>query len=186
MERESIWMFRQVRQPLAGVSAKTAPATAPAVFFEEREDRQTVDIYRAVLRRLCGSQRPQTGKFIKPLMFILYSETGPSAHPDDRQEGGLPLSEAVRRGIVRGSGDLPLRIMWVEDIYGVGRDPQGEYVPSDGAVVRFHTVRREHAGLALVDGCIHRQGMSPLQFEYVVEKKSGFWMVRSSYHRWIC
>jgi hypothetical protein len=185
MERGSVWMFRGVRQPFAAVSTEIASAAPPAVLSEEEEDRQTADIFRAVLRRLCAPQRPQTGKFIKPVMFILYSEAGPSEVGGARHETHSAISETVRRGIGRRSCNLPLRIVWVEDTYGVGGDPQGEYVPSDGAVVRFRSVRRENAGLALVDGSIHHQGMPPLQFEYTVEKKSGFWMVRSSYHRWV-
>ncbi len=186
METESIGLFRQVSQPSPLVSAMLTRTSPPVVLSEKREDRQTIDIYRSVLRRLCGSQRVSSGKFIKPLMFILYSEVDTSADPDVRRAGSPVLSEEIRRGITRGSSDLPLRIVWVEDFYGVGRDPEGEYVPSGGAVVRFTGLRHDKADIALIDGSIHRWGVSPLGFEYVVEKKSGFWLVRSSYHKWIC
>ncbi len=95
------------------------------------------------------------------------------------------FSEIIRRGVSRGSRDLSLQIVWVEDCYGVGSDPDGEYVPDGGAVVRFTGLRREGADLALVEGNIHQMGSEPRGFEYVVEKKNGFWMVRSSYHQWI-
>jgi hypothetical protein len=37
----------------------------------------------------------------------------------------------------------------------------------------------------VVDGSIHPRGSEPRGFDYVVEKKNGFWMVRSSYRQWI-
>lgn len=186
MERESVWMFRQIGQPGEMVSSMRTRTAAPAVICEQREDRQTIDIYRAVLRRLCGSQRVAGGKFVKPHMFILYSEIDVPADSDTRPAGRPVLSESIRRGITRGSGDLPLRIVWVEDFYGVGGDPDGEYIPSEGAVVRFTSIRHDKEDIALIEGSIHRWGLSPLGFEYIVEKKSGFWLVRSSYHKWIC
>jgi hypothetical protein len=121
----------------------------------------------------------------KPFLFILYSEIGVLDDPDLRQGSHLGFSEVIRHGVSRGSRDLTLQIVWVEDCYGVGCDPDGEYVPDGGAVVRFTSIRREGADLALVSGNIHQTGSEPRGFEYVVEKKNGFWMVRSSYHQWI-
>jgi hypothetical protein len=185
MENESIWTFGLSRQKYAAVPSFIPRSAFPADSAGIQEDRQTIEIYRAVLRRLCGSQRVARGKFVKPLFFILYSEADSLADPDSRSDGSPALSETVRRGITRGVGDLLLRIVWVEDIYGVGRDPDGEYIPCGGAVVRFHNIRHDKTDFALIDGSIHRWGMSALGFEYVVEKKSGFWMVRSSYQKWI-
>ncbi|MBN1440235.1 MAG: hypothetical protein JW929_12580 [Anaerolineales bacterium] len=78
-----------------------------------------------------------------------------------------------------------MRIVWVEDAYRVGDDPRGEYVPGGGAVARLRVLRRDGADLAFVEGNIHAWGMPPLWFEYLVQKKAGFWMVKSCYHRWM-
>jgi hypothetical protein len=178
MENEWITMFRQVRQPNAPVASiynRLAPSTAVS---EKYEDRQTIEIFRAILRKLFGLDCESGSGSEKPFLFILYSEGDSSA-------AHLGFPEIIRRGVTRGSRDLPLQIVWVEDCYGVGGDPDGEYVPDGGAVVRFTSIRREGADLALVGGNIHQTGSEPRGFEYVVEKKNGFWMVRSSYHQWI-
>lgn len=182
MESEWICMFRQIRQPYVPVPSmldRTAPA---AVVPETCEDRQTIEIYRAVLRRLFGSDGFYRGEEVKPLLFILYAE---SADPEALQTGSPVFSDTVRQGITRGSRDLPVRIVWVEDIYGVGGDAENGYLPSEGAAVKFSAIRREKADRAFVNGTIHSWGRPPRSFEYVVEKKNGFWIIRSSYHQWI-
>jgi hypothetical protein len=177
MENEWITMFRQVRQPNAPFVNRLA---APAVLNEKYEDRQTIEIFRAVLRKLFGLDYPSGLESQKPFLFILYEGGFPGG-----KASHLGFSEIIRRGISRGSRDLSLQIVWVEDCYGVGGDPDGEYVPDGGAVVRFTGIRREGADLARIEGNIHQMGPDPRGFEYVVEKKNGFWMVRSSYHQWI-
>jgi hypothetical protein len=185
MENEWITIFRQVRQPNPPVAPMLNRLMAPAVSAEKYEDRQTIEIFRAVLRKLFGLEYASGSESHKPFLFILYSETGAPDDPDRRLRGHVGFPEIIRRGVTRGSRDLSLQIVWVEDCYGVGGDPDGEYVPEGGAVVRFTDIRREGADLALVCGNIHRMGTEPCGFEYVVEKKNGFWMVRSSYHQWI-
>ncbi len=180
MENEWITLFRQIRQPVRMNPAAVRMANSAAA-PEKYEDRQSIEMFRAVLRKLFGLNYGAGSASQKPFLFILYSEAGAEAPA----EGCPRLSETIRRGVTRGSADLPLQIVWVEDCYGVGGDPDGEYVPSDGAVVRFTSVRREGADLALIDGNIHLAGAEPRGFEYVVEKKNGFWIVRSSYHQWI-
>jgi hypothetical protein len=185
MENEWITMFRQVSQPnppVATIVNRLAPAT---VLPEKYEDRQTIEIFRAVLRKLFGLECESGVESEKPFLFILYSETGAPIGADPGRTGYPGFSEVIRRGVTRGSRGLPLQIVWVEDLYGVGGDPDGEYVPDEGAVIRFTGIRGDGADLALVSGNIHRMGSEPRGFEYVVEKKNGFWMVRSSYHQWI-
>ncbi|MGB7537488.1 MAG: hypothetical protein WBM17_03010 [Anaerolineales bacterium] len=178
MESEWIAMFRQVRQPNPPVASVFNRYATSTVASEKYEDRQTIEIFRAVLRKLFGLDYESGSPSDKPFLFILYSEGDSSAD-------NLHFPEVVRHGVTRGSRDLPLQIVWVEDCYGVGGDPDGEYVPDGGAVVRFTGIRREGADLARISGNIHRMGSEPRGFEYVVEKKNGFWMVRSSYHQWI-
>ncbi len=181
MENEWITMFRQVRQPNAPVAPFVNRLAAPAVSNEKYEDRQTIEIFRAVLRKLFGLEYASGAESQKPFLFILYSEAGIPGG----KASHLGFSDIIRRGVSRGSRDLSLQIVWVEDCYGVGGDPDGEYVPDGGAVVRFTGIRREGADLAMVEGNIHQMGSEPRGFEHVVEKKNGFWMVRSSYHQWI-
>ena len=185
MESEWVWMFRQIGQPYAPVSSMQNRIASPAVPSEDCAERQTIDIYRTVLRRLFGLHHASRGGTVKPFLFILYSETDTPDDPESRKAGGPVLTETIRRGISGGMGDLPMQIVWIEDIYNVGRDPDGEYVPDEGAVVRFNGIRYDKSDIAQADGSIHRWGLSPCGFEYVVEKKGGFWLVRSSYHKWI-
>jgi hypothetical protein len=181
MENEWITIFRQVRQPNPPVAPMLNRLVASTGTAEKYEDRQTIEIFRVVLRKLFGLEYASGSESHKPFLFILYSETGAPGDPGSH----LGFSEVIRHGVSRGSRDLSLQVVWVEDCYGVGCDPGGEYVPDGGAVVRFTSIRREDADLALVGGNIHRMGSEPRGFEYVVEKKNGFWMVRSSYHQWI-
>jgi hypothetical protein len=182
MENEWITLFRQVRQINPPAAPMMSRLVRPAVSPEKYEDRRTIEIYRAVLRKLFGMQSDPAAESRNPFLFVLYSDGRPSDLADQDHPA---LSKTVRRGVTRGSADLRLRIVWVEDCYGVGGDPEGEYVPSGGAVLRFTGIRREGADIAVVDGNIHPSGSEPRRFEYVVEKKNGFWMVRSSYHQWI-
>jgi hypothetical protein len=185
MENEWITMFRQVRQPNLQVVSAISRLAPPIDLPEKLEDRQTIEIFRAVLRKLFGLQYGADPELQKPFLFIMYSETGGSTEAAFRHGGQPDFHEVIRRGVTRGSGDLPLKIVWIEDCYGVGGDPNGEYVPIDGAVVRFTGLRREGAGIAAVDGNIHLAGSEPRGFEYIVEKKNGFWIVKSSYHQWL-
>ncbi|MBN2084940.1 MAG: hypothetical protein JW748_06910 [Anaerolineales bacterium] len=185
MENEWITMFRQVRQPNPPAASMMDRSALSAVSPEKYQGRQTIEIFRAVLRKLFGMERESGAESEKPFLFILYSETGATIGADLGRTGYLGFSEVVRRGVTRGSKDLPLQIVWIEDVYGVGGDPDGEYVPDGGAVIRFSGIRRDGAALVLVSGNIHRMGSEPRGFEYVVEKKNGFWMVKSSYHLWI-
>jgi hypothetical protein len=185
MENEWITMFRQVRLPNPPVASMVNRLAPSAVAPEKYEDRQTIEIFRAVLRKLFGMEYASGSESHKPFLFILYSETDAPDDPDFSRAGHPGFSEVIRRGVIRGSRELSLQIVWVEDCYGVGCDPEGEYVPDGGAVIRFTGIRRDGADLALVSGNIHRMGSEPRGFEYVVEKKNGFWMVRSSYHQWI-
>jgi hypothetical protein len=185
MESEWICMFRRIRQPYAPVPSRISRDQSSAAAIEKCEDRQTTEIYRVVLRRLFGSESFFDGESVKPLLFILYTEADESADADDRRNGAPFFPEVIRRGISRGSRNLPVRIVWVEDAYDVGGSAGEGYVPSEGAAVTFTGVRRDGDDLAFVNGSIHSWGRSPRSFEYVVEKKNGFWMVRSSYHQWI-
>jgi hypothetical protein len=185
MENEWITFFRQVRQPHPPVAPIFNRLAATTVTAENNEDRQTIEIFRAVLRKLFGLVYASGSGMHKPFLFILYSETGALDDPDKRLRGHLGFSEIIRKGVSRGSKDLSLQIVWVEDCYGVGGNPDGEYVPEGGAVVRFTSIRRDDPDLTLVSGNIHRMGSEPRGFADVVERKHGFWMVRSSYHQWI-
>jgi hypothetical protein len=180
MNNESIWMFGQLGQLQTGMVEQKANPVACTAQSAEQSERQTIDIYRAILRRLFGLHCLSGNGPFKPFMFILYSER--LAHSAETPV----FTEKIRRGITNGSGDLPVRIVWVEDVYGVGRGAEGEYIPDEGAVVQFDDLRRENAGLALVRGRIRRDGMEPRGFEYTIEKKGGFWLVKSSYLRWNC
>ena len=182
MESEWIFMFRQIRQPHVPVLSMFDRTASEAVAPEKCEDRKTIEIYRAVIRRLFGSAEFSVEGPARPLLFILYADSG---DPEILHTGTPVFSETVRRGIIRGSGDLPVRIVWVEDTYGVGGDAENGYVPSKGAAVKFSAIRCEKADMAFVNGTIHSWDRPPRGFEYVVEKNNGSWMVRSSYHQWI-
>jgi hypothetical protein len=84
----------------------------PAVSPEKYEDRRAIEIYRAVLRKLFGMQSDPPAESRKPFLFVLYSDNRPSDPAD--QDHPAP-SETVRLGVTRGSADLRLRIVWVED-----------------------------------------------------------------------
>jgi hypothetical protein len=175
MNNESIWALGTFGRTATNL-AEQAEATPQAEYAAEQAERQTIDIYRAVLRRLFGLHCLSGTGPLKPFLFILYSEARSSNRP--------AFSERERRGISAGSLDLPVRIVWVEDVYGVSGDPAGEYVPSDGAVVQFDGCRRESGDFVQVRGRIRRAGKEPRNFEYSVEKKQGFWLVKSSYIQW--
>lgn len=185
MENEWITMFRRMHQSRPFAVPSLNRLASPVILPEKVEDRQTIEIFRAVLRKLFGLGYDADPELQKPFLFILYSRTGASAETDCRREGQPDFNEIIRRGVTRGSKDFPLQIVWIEDCYGVGGDPNGEYVPSGGAVIRFTGIRRDGADIAVVDGNIHLAGSEPRGFEHIVEKRSGFWMVRSSYHQWI-
>jgi hypothetical protein len=180
MESEWIMMFRQIRQPY-GAGCSTVPCVDPLVLPREKcEDRQLVDLYRAVLRTLFGVQCISGRKLPKPFLFILYSETDSAGDSNTRFAGHPMLAEYIRRAITRGSDNLPMRIVWIEENNGVGRGPEGEFIPSGGAVLRFTGIRQEKTDITLVKGIIHRWGMEPHEFEFEVEKRGGFSMVRNS------
>ncbi len=178
MESEWITMFRQIRQPdITGFSITTR--VDPLVLPEEKcEDRCVVDIYRAVLRALIGVQSISGRKFPKPFLFILYSGTDSVADPNTRSTGQPMLTDFIRRAITRGSDNLPMRIVWIEASHNTGRDPEREFVPSGGAVLRFTDIRHKQNGITLVEGIIHRWGMEPREFALEVEKRGGFSMVK--------
>ncbi len=181
MENEWIMMFRQMAQPYSdanSTASRIQPVTLPR---EECEDRQLVDIYRAVLRALFGVQCISGRKLPKPFLFIQYSEADTAGDSKTRCAGHPMLAEHVRGAITRGSDNLPLRIMWIESDSGAGRDPKGEFIPSGGAVVRFTGIRNEKTDITLVEGTIHQWGMEPRGFELEVEKRGGFSIVRNAH-----
>jgi hypothetical protein len=186
MEREMPWMLGRTLSIFGNVSSIPARIPAPAVFPDPRDERRNVDICRSVLRRMFAAHRAICGESTRSVFFILHSGPYAPSDSDLRTAGRQILSDPVRQAISRGLSDLPMRIVWVDDCYGVGGNPDGEYIPDGGAVVRFRGIRYDAAGLAFVEGSIHRWGLSPLGFEYVVEKKAGFWTVKSSYHKWMC
>jgi len=169
MESEWITMFRQIRQQYRMDCPVEARFDSPALPPEVSADRQMIDTYRAVLRALFGVQSLSTRRLDKPFLFLVYSDTG-------RDHQSVP-SEDIRRGITHGSDNLPVRIEWIEDLKGSGRDPEGEYIPSGGAVLCFTGIRRLKSDAVLVKGNIHRWGLESRGFEFVVEKRGGFWMV---------
>jgi hypothetical protein len=181
MESEWIMMFRQMAQPYSDANSIASRIHPVALPREECEDRQLVDIYRAVLRALFGVQCISGRKLPKPFLFILYSEADFAADSKTRFAGHPILAEHVRGAITRGSDNLPLRIMWIEANNGAGRDPNGEFIPSGGAVVRFTRIRNEKTNITLVEGTIHRWGMELREFELEVEKRSGFSMVKNAF-----
>jgi hypothetical protein len=169
MESEWITMFRQVRQQYGVECPAETRATPQALPPETSADRRMIDTYRAVLRALFGAQSLTTRRLDKPFLFLVYSDAGRDPQP--------VLTEEVRRGITHGSDNLPVRIEWIEELKGAGRDRQGEYIPSGGTVLRFTETRRLQTDAVLVKGRIHRWGLDPREFELVVERRGGFWMV---------
>ena len=172
MESEWITMFRQVRQQYGmncPAETRVAPPTLP---LEVSADRQLIDTYRAVLRAFFGVQSLSTRRLDKPFVFLVYSDAGSDHQP--------VLTEDIRRRITRGSDNLPVRIEWIEDLKGAGRDPESEYIPSGGAVLRITGIRALQKDAVLVMGNLHRWGWESRGFELVVEKRGGFWMVTSS------
>jgi hypothetical protein len=184
MENEWVTMFRRMRQPVAPLTARLqrlGPAFESACGYE---DCQSIAIYLAVLRRIIGTAGTGKSNARKPFLFILSMPDGNPSGPASPSIPPADWSETVRDGVVRGSTHLPMQIVWVEDCYGVGVDPDGEYIPSGGAVLRFTEIRREGCDIAHVRGSIHRADFEPQEFEYILEKKNGCWDVRSSYHLW--
>ncbi len=142
MESEWITMFRQVRLQYGMECSPETRTTPQAVPPEASVDRQMIDTYRAVLRALFGAQSLTTRRLDKPFLFLVYSDAGRDHHP--------VLTEDIRRGITHGSNTLPMRIEWIEDLKGAGRNPEGEYIPSGGAVLRFTGIQRLNSDAMLV------------------------------------
>jgi hypothetical protein len=180
MESEWIMMFRQMVQPHDAGNYIASRIHSLDLPREECGDRQLVDTYRAVLRSLFGTQCLSSRRLPKPFLFIFYSEADSLADSKIRSGGHSTLPEYIRRAITRGSDNLPLRIMWIEENIGVGSDPEGEFIPSGGAIVRFNATRQLATDTILVKGRIHRWGMASCGFEFVVEKRGGFSMVRNA------
>jgi hypothetical protein len=172
MESEWTVMFRQIRQPNTTGNSIALRADSSAPAREDDGERQTIDAFRAALRALFGVQCLSGRNLTKPFLFISYSETD--------SEGRPILTETIRRGITRGSDNLPMRIVWIEDRKDAGRGGQRQYIPSGGAAIRFTVFRNEKSEVTLVGGIINRWGMEPRGFALEVEKRGGFSMVRSS------
>jgi hypothetical protein len=181
MESEWIMMFRQIQQADVAGSSIATRVDPPVLTREKCEDRQLVELYRAVLRALFGVQSISGRNLPKPFLFISYSETGSAADSNTRFTGHPMLAEYIRRAITRGSDNLPVRIVWIEGNTGFGRRPEGEFIPSGGAVVRFTGIRRDKTDVTLVKGILHRWGMEPREFALEVEKRGGFSMVRTAH-----
>jgi hypothetical protein len=175
MESEWIMMFRRIRQPCGGGFSNIPRVDPISLPREKCEDRQWIDSSRAVLRTLIGVQCISGRKLLNPFLFSLYSETDSAADSKTHSTGHPILTENIRRAITHGSDNLPMRIVWIEDNNGGGGEPEGEYIPSGGVVVRFTGIRQYKTDIHLAKGRIHRWGMEPRGFEFGVEKRGGFW-----------
>lgn len=166
---------------LAIPTRESPPITVP----ENPEDQQTAAIYQAVIRRLYKLHHASGEDLLQPHLFLLYSECETAAGQFPRGIDHKLFKESIRQSILHRLSDLPVWIIWLEQPDGTACDPDWGRMQRTGIAIAFHGIRCYDSDIAVVEGRIHRLALSVYGFEYVVEKRDGRWVVKSSYQKWL-
>jgi hypothetical protein len=147
------------------------------------EDRTTVAIFRAVIRRLYKVDHASGEDLLHPRLFLLFAAGATCAAPFPRGIDHKPISESIRRWLLQSVDDLPVKIVWLEQTARIVCQPDRWCFDNKGMLVAFHGIRSDHGDIVLVDGSIRRWNQPVFGFEHVVENRTGSWTVKSTYQK---
>jgi len=157
---------------LVGAIVLSACKAAPT-----RSEADDVAIYAAVVRQIYTRDDTFGGNLQPPTLYIRRMTDDSVGDPGIAQSESKALPETVRAGIEQAVADLPTRIVWIDDLDDLPRDPATQAIADRGAQLILGNVHFQKDGSALVSSSIYIAPLAAGGQTYVLELVDGAWAV---------
>ena len=135
-----------------------------------------IDIYQAVVRRLCGADDTFGGTLDKPVVYIIRATNDAAGDPFLQGSASLILSEVVQQGLSTALSDMSSEIVWVDRLDDVARNPLTREALDHGVTITLGNITYEGTR-ARVAGSIYIANMAAAGKTYVLDHSSGVWVI---------
>ncbi|NLF01081.1 MAG: hypothetical protein GX601_08910 [Anaerolineales bacterium] len=143
----------------------------------EPTEQDGILIYAAVVRRLAGPDDTFGGELEKPVLYLVRRTDDTAGDPGGAKGASVVLPGDVQAGITAALSDLPSQVVWVDRFEDVPLDEETRAVADGGVIIEVGNITVGSATRVQVPGSIYVAGLAAGGATYVVEKRSGEWVV---------